>query len=233
MTFNLLVFNRRSIFDYQRRTDLSNAVQTKNCYHIISPTETWLTKHIPDSVLLLPSYEVHRKGRPSDSSITKHGSMLVAVIRNVPTNEIVTDFQDCLIILLNLSSPINRCSLYNALKTSRYSWTTDRFQELIKFLRLTQLRHNAAQTYIRGDFKFDSTHWPTMFSSSEEEQLIYNDLCELNFQQRPITPTESSLNVFLCKKPQKNINVNVDNRIKPLFSSDRPAHFFVNSSRDF
>ena len=146
MVLNILVFNTRSILDYQRKAVFSNAVQTKNCYHIICLTETWLTEHISDCALFLLSYEVHQIDRPGDSGNTKHGGVLIAVNKNIPTIEIVSDFQDCIIILLNLSSPKKFCCFCGAPKTSRYSWTTDQFQELIKLLRLTQLRHRAAQT---------------------------------------------------------------------------------------
>ena len=98
-------------------------------------------------------------------------------------------------------------------------------------MRLTQLRHNVAQTYIVGDNNFDFTQ-PTIFSSSAEEQLIINDLCELNFQQLLITLTGKSLDVFLCNKPQKIISVNIDNQMKHMFPSDH-SPFFVKSSTDF
>ena len=99
-------------------------------------------------------------------------------------------------------------------------------------LRLTQLRHNAAQTYIVGDINSESAHWPTMFSSSAEKQLIINDPCELNFQQLLITLTGKSPDVFFCNKPQNIVSVDVDNQMKDLFSSNH-SPFFVKSCIDF
>ena len=104
MVLNFLVFNIRSCLDYQRRAAFSNAVQTKNCYHIICLT--WLSEHISNSALFLPSYEVHRKDRPSDNGNTKNGDVLYAVTKNIITIDLVFDFYDCIIIFHNLNSPI-------------------------------------------------------------------------------------------------------------------------------
>ena len=119
IVLNILVFNTWSILDYQRRAAFSNAVQIENCYHMNYLTETWLTEHKSDPALFLPSYELHRKDRPSDGGNTKHGGVLIPVTKNIPTNEIVTDFQDCSIIFLKTCSPIVIFCLYGAPKTSR------------------------------------------------------------------------------------------------------------------
>ena len=78
MVLSILVFNTRSILDYHRGIAFSNAVETKNCYHIICFTDTWRTQHITDSGQFLPSSEVHRKNIPVDSGNTVHGGVLVA-----------------------------------------------------------------------------------------------------------------------------------------------------------
>ena len=116
MVLNILVFNTRSILDYHRRATVTTAVQTKNCYQIICLTETWLTEHISDSALFLPIYEVHRKDRPSDSGNTKHGGVLIPVTKNIPANEILSDFQDGIRIFLILTNPKIICCLFSVLK---------------------------------------------------------------------------------------------------------------------
>ena len=120
IVLNKLVFNTKCILDYQRRAAFWNAVLTKNYYQIICPTETWLTEHISDSALFPLSHEVHPEDRPSDSGNTKHGGVLFAVTKNIPTNELVSGFQDCIFFIVNLKSPIKKCCLYNAPKISHY-----------------------------------------------------------------------------------------------------------------
>ena len=89
---------------------------TKNCCHIICLIETWLKEHISNTALLLPSYEVHRKDRPSDSGNKKHGGVLIAITKNTATNEVVSDSQDCIFNFLYLSSPSIPGRLYGAEK---------------------------------------------------------------------------------------------------------------------
>ena len=91
MVLRKLVFNTRSIQDYQRRAAYSNVAQIKNCYSIICVTETRLTEHISDSALFLQSYEAHRKYKPSDSGNIKHAGFLVAITKyNRPSKTYLT-----------------------------------------------------------------------------------------------------------------------------------------------
>ena len=92
---NILVYYVRSILEYQRRTTFSDAVQVKNAYQVICLTETWLTESIGDAALFLTYYVIHRNDRPSDKGLTKHGGVLIAVNRNIPSSQINSAFQDC------------------------------------------------------------------------------------------------------------------------------------------
>ena len=83
----------RSILEYQRRTIFSNAVQVKNIYQIICLTETWLTESISDIGQFLTNYAIHRKDRLSDKGLTKHGGVLIAVSKNIPSSQIDSIFQ--------------------------------------------------------------------------------------------------------------------------------------------
>ena len=204
MILNILVFNARSVLDYQRRAAFSNAVRTKECYRIICLTETGLLAHISDSALFLSSYEIYRNDRPSDSGNTKHGGLLIAKTKNKPTNKMLTDIQDFIVIFFYLKSPMNKCCLYSASETSRYSWMIDQFEELIKHLRLTQLRHNATQIYIVREISFDSTRWPRTLSFSAEEQLIFKRSLRTEFATAPYDPDREKSGCLLLQQTARN-----------------------------
>ena len=218
---NILVYNVRSILEYQRRTTFSNAVQVKNAHQVICLTETWLTESIGDAALFLTNYVIHRNDRPSDKGLTKHGGVLIAVNRNIPSSQINSAFQDCVIIRISLNKPILVCCIYSGPSNSTYTWDISDLIELLKFLRRKQFEQSAICSYIVGDINFNCTHWPSMTC----EQSILDELCESNFQQLIKTPDGKSLGVFLSNKPQFVTGVKLDNRLSSLLSSDHlPLH---------
>ena len=222
---NIFVYNVRSILEYQRRTSFSIAVQVKNAYQVICLTETWLTESIGDAALFLTNYVIHRNDRPSDKGLTKHGGVLIAVNRNIPSSQINPAFQDSVIIRISLNKPISICYIYSAPSNSTYTWGISDLLELLKFLRRKQFEQSAICSYIFGDINFNCTHWPSMTSTSLDEQSILDELCESNFQQLIKTPDGKSLDILLSNKPQFVTSVKLDNRLSSLFSSDHlPLH---------
>ena len=76
----ILLYNVRNILDIQQRLSVSNALQINSQYDIVCFTETWLTNDIPDSVLFLGDYIIHRQNKTSkNSSATNDGCVLIAV----------------------------------------------------------------------------------------------------------------------------------------------------------
>ena len=222
---NILVYNVRSILEYQRRTTFSNAVQVKNAYQVICLTETWLAESIGDATLFLTNYVIHRNGRFSDKGLTKYGGVLIAVNRNIPSSQIISAFQDCVIIRISLNKPILICCIYSAPSNSTYTWGISDRIELLKFLRRKQFEQSANCSYILGGINFNCTHWPSMTATSLDEQSILDELCESNFQQLIKTPDGKSLNILLNNKPQFFTSVKLDNRLSKVFSSDHlPLH---------
>ena len=222
---NIFIYNVRSILEYQRRTSFSNAVQVKNSYQVICLTETWLTESIGDAALFLTNYVIHRNDRPSDKGLTKHGGVLIAVNRNIPSSQINSAFQDCVIIRISLNKPILICCIYSAPSNNTYTWGTSDLIDFLKFLRRMQFEQSAICSYIVGDINFNSTHWPSMTSTSLDEQSILDERCESNFQQLIKTPDGKSLDILLSNKPQFVTSVKLDNRLSSLFSSDHlPLH---------
>ena len=214
----------RSILEYQRRTNFSNAVQMKNIYQIICLTETWLTGSISDIGLFLTNYSIHRKDRLSDKGLTKHGGVLIAVSKNIPSSQIDSIFQDCVIIRISLNKTFLICCLYSAPSNSAYTWTLPDIVELLKFIRRKQFEYSAVCSYIAGDINLSSTHWPSMTSTSLFEQTILNELCESNFQQLIKTQEGRSLDVLLCNKPQYVTSIVIDNHLRSLFNSDHKLY---------
>ena len=222
---NILVYNVRSILEYQRRTIFSNAVQVKNAYQVICLTETWLTESIGDAALFLTNYIIHRNDRPSDKGLTKYGGVLIAVNRNIPSSQISSAFQDCVIIRISLNEPIIICCIYSAPSSSIYTWDISDLIELLILLRRKQFEQSAICSYIAGDINFNCTNWPSLVSTSLDKQSILDNLCESNFQQLIKTPAGKSLDVLLNNKPPFVTSVKLDNRLISLFSSDHlPLH---------
>ena len=220
---NILVYNVRSILEYQRRTTFSNAV--KNAYQVICLTETWLTESIGDAEFFVTNYVIHRNDRPSDKCLTKNGGLLIAVNRNIPSSQINSASQDCVIIRISLNKPIFICCIYSAPSNSTYTWGISDLIELLKFLRRKQFEQSALCSYILGDINFNCTHWTSMTSTSLDEQSILDQICESNFLQLIKTPDGKSLDILLSNKPQFVTSVKLDNRLSSLFSSDHlPLH---------
>ena len=179
---DILVYNIRSFLEYQRRTTFSNAVQVKNAYQVNCLTETWLTESIGDAALFLTNYIIHQNDRPSDKGLTKHGGVLIAVNSNIPSSQISSAFQDCVIIRISLSKPIIICCICSAPSNSTYTWDISDLIKLLIFLRRKQIEQSAICSYIVGDINFNCTHWPSLTSTFLDEQSIFDKLCESNFQ---------------------------------------------------
>ena len=189
-----------------------------------------MTESIGDDALFLTNYVIHQKNRPSDKGLTKHGGVLIAVNRNIPCNPINSTFQDCVIIRISLNKPIIICCIYSAPSNSTYTWGISDLVELLKFLRRKQFEQSAVCSYVVGDKNFNCTHWPSMTSTSLDEQSILDELCESNFQQLIKTPDGKSLDVLLSNKPHFVTSVRHDNRLSSLFSSD---HLSLNAKVSF
>ena len=81
--------------------NLYNLVLT-NHLAIICLTETWLMEHISKPALFLPNFSIYRKDRPSENGNSKHGCSLMTITRTLPSFEITSDFNEC---VLNLIKP--------------------------------------------------------------------------------------------------------------------------------
>ena len=112
---------------------------------------------------------MHRKNRPSANGATKHGGALIAVARNIPSCEIVSSFQECVVIWLLMSKPIIICCLYSAPQNSHYTWWAADFAQLLTFLRSKQYEYGAVRSYIAGDINLTCTHWPSMTSKPRQK----------------------------------------------------------------
>ena len=157
--------------------------------------------------------------------MTKHGGVLIAANRNFPSSQIISAFQDCVIIRISLNKLIIICCIYSAPSNSTYSWEISGLIELLKLLSRKQCEQSAICSYIVEDINFNCTHWPSMTSTSLDEQSILDKLCESNFQQLIKTPDGRSLDVLLSNKPHFVTSVKLDNRLSSLFSSDHlPRH---------
>ena len=185
----------------------------KNADQVICLTETWLTESIGQN------------DRPSDKGLTKHGGVLIAVNFNIPSSQINSVFQDCVIIRISLNKPIMISCIYSAPSNSTYTWDISDLIELLKFLRSKQFEQSAICSYIVGDINFNCTHWPSITSTFLDEQSILDELCESNFQHLIETPDGKSLDVLLSSKPHFVTSVKIDNGLSRLFSSDHlPLH---------
>ena len=195
-------YNARSIFEYDRRTSFSNAITAANHYQIVCLTETWLNESVKDSATFLAKFTIHRKDRPSAKGAKKHGGALIAVARNISGCEIVSSFKECVVIRLLMNKPIIICCLYSAPRNSHYTWSFADFTQLLTVLRSKQYEYGAVCSYIAGDINLTCTHWPSMTSTSSDEQIILNELCDLNFQQLIRSQDGKLLDIFLCNKPR-------------------------------
>ena len=64
-----------------------------------------------------------------------------------------------------------------------------------------------------------------MTSTSSDEQIILNELCDLNFQQLIPSQDGKSLDIFLCNKPQTVSSIVHDHHFRSMFRSDQmPFH---------
>ena len=64
-----------------------------------------------------------------------------------------------------------------------------------------------------------------MTSTSSDEQIILNELCDLNFQQLIRSQDGKSLDIFLCNKPQTISSIVHDHQFRSMFRSDQmPFH---------
>ena len=94
-----------------------------------------------------------------------------------------------------------------------------------KILRRKQFEQTAICSYIGGFINFNCTHWPSMTSTSLDEQSILDELFESNFRKLTKIPDGRSLDVLLSNKPNFVGIVELDNRVRSLFSSDHlPLH---------
>ena len=162
MTINLLVHNARSILETERRIKFSNALQVPNVYDIISLTETLLTEHNTDAVLLSSKYDKNRKARPSVNGLTRHGGVLIGVSKNIPSCPIECDFPDCVITRLFVKQLIIICCINSAPSDRSYSWPT--FNAMKK-----KYEFNAKCCIIVGDINFSYTDWPSRTSTHWKE----------------------------------------------------------------
>ena len=162
---NILIYNARSIFEYDRGTSFSNAIPVVNHSQIFCLTETWLIESVKDSATFLANYTIHRKDRPSAKGARKHGGALIAVAQNIPSCEIVSSFKECVVIRLLTNKPIIICCLYSAPRNSHYTWSVADFAQLLTFLRSKQYEYGAVCSYNAGDINLTCTHWPSMTST--------------------------------------------------------------------
>ena len=65
----------RSLFAFEKRTKLANALTTTN-YNVICLTETRLTEDVPDEALFIQQYHIYRAERPNETTSSKHGGVL-------------------------------------------------------------------------------------------------------------------------------------------------------------
>ena len=119
---------------------LSNIILS-NDYDIICLSETWLTENIPDNALFLPAHIITRCDRPTNSTKSKHGGVLIAVKQSLAFTKLEIHTTDCVGLLLNTPTPLILCCIYSAPNESKYKLSTDDFNKLLNML--TDFRRSA------------------------------------------------------------------------------------------
>ena len=150
-----------------------HAITVPNHYQIICLTEPWLTESVKDSATFLTNFTVRHKDRLSANGATKHEVAVIDVAENIPSCETVSSFKECVIRLL-MSKPVMICCHYSAPWNSHYTWSVADFAKLLAFLRSKQYEHGAVCSYIAGDINLSRSHWPSITSTSPDEQVILN-----------------------------------------------------------
>ena len=209
-------FNTRSILDINRRIKLSNIILS-NDYDIICLSETWLTENIPDNALFLPAHIITRCDRPTNSTKSKHGGVLIAVKQSLAFTKLEIHTTDCVGLLLNTPTPLILCCIYSAPNESKYKLSTDDFNKLLNLLTDYSNEFQCPNILLVGDINFANTHWQTLQSTQKHEQLVLQTFTDMNFQQF-IEPPHDQLDIVLCNNPDIILNTTIDNHMKKHFS---------------
>ena len=169
----------------QLRTDMQ-------CCH----TETWLTEHLLNNALFLDNYVVFRNDRPTRSSNSTHGGVLVAVHTELTTHYHPNSFPDSVVVSINLqNAPILVCRIYCPPSNSPYQWTLVIFRDRMQF-PLSNKPSNLRIQKIEGDINFSGGNWETMKAPDPHEATTLNYFLNRDFQQL----LDSKLDIVMCDR---------------------------------
>ena len=186
MSLKTLLFNVRSIINLQKRLRLADYA-LKHDFDLILLTETWLTKDIENSELLLSNYEIFRANRSvGENEISKHGGCLIALKKTlsgikVNLGQCSKALEDSFVaIKLVQPNPIYIAVLYNPPSDSKYRLSTKEVQEL--FTILNKIRQ-MGKTILVGDFNLPGVDWGAYSSDNDYESLFIDGIISANLKQ--------------------------------------------------
>jgi hypothetical protein len=211
---NISCLNVRSLKSKNRRLALSTAILTMGT-DVIILTETWLTKDILDAELDLPNYHIYRCDRVTDSHISRHGGVIIAIKNDinhshVPMN-ISPSVEAVAISLILKDSSVLLVGAYSPPEQSNYRWSLDCWSTFLQEIRAQQ---GESPIMIMGDFNLPKVNWNTRTSGDPLESEIIQLLDEQNLNQL-IKFNTTSVNILDL------ILTNMENLILNVFKNER------------
>ena len=213
----MLTFNVTSLLSLERRMAFSNATLK---YDLLCLTETWLTKHVPNTTLFLPNYSIYRKDRDPDMFTSKHGGVLIRIRNQIEHEQVnLSTVHDnyVAIKIYTKPKPILICCVYNPPTGSQFMWSSGQLSNLLYEIELTLSNQICENFVLMGDINFSKTDWESMSSSDDCENAFIEKLFELNFSNI----AKRQLDVVLVNTLDPIISCDLDNDLFSKYSTNQ------------
>ena len=155
-------------------------------YDVICLTETWLNPSIPDMVIELPGYSLHRRDRADG-----YGGVAIYIDVNVPStmlHNLTSDVVENIWLLLNIGNQKMALSVFYRPPNSDQMHVTNFIEEF-------NVQLNAIQQYkpdlicITGDFNDRRSTWSAVHCNSDLKNLLFDSIALHNLSQVVKEPT--------------------------------------------